>query len=126
MDETPKTPYEKVKDELRQRVKNRLIPGEVIPGESYAIDEFTRTIYDRMLILVDCDELPSVGLSIVADATMKALRLRGYEGSKSETDSDGGSISNSFIDDVLEANKSDILALKSRARGQGTMGVQFL
>lgn len=118
-------PYDDLKDGLRERITSRYLPGEEIP-EDNVIDEFSRTIYDRLLILVDTDELPELGLSIVVDATMKALRLRGYEGSKSEADSDGGSISNTFIDDVLDAYKSDITALKARARGQGTMGVKFL
>ena len=120
-----KNPFDEVKDGLRKRIAGRFLPGEVIPPDA-VIDEYSQTIYDRLLILADCDELPSLGLSIVVDATMKALRLRGYEGSRSETDSDGGSISNTFIDDVLEAYKADITALKARARGQGTMGVKFL
>ena len=121
-----KDPFEKVKADVRERIKkNRFLPDEKLP-EDGVIDEFSRTIYDRLLILVDTDELPAVGLSIVVDATVKALRLRGYEGSRSETDSDGGSISNTFIDDVLEAYKAEITALKARARGQGTMGVKFL
>ena len=117
--------FDDVRKSLGERIKNRYLPGEVIPEDS-VIDEFSRTIYDRLLILIDTDKLPELGFSIVVDATMKALRLRGYEGSKSETASDGGSISNTFIDDVLEAYTSDIAALKSRARGQGTMGVKFL
>ena len=120
-----KDSFTEVKDDVRGRIISRFLPGETLP-EDDVIDEFSRTIYDRLLILVDCDKLPDVGLSIVVDATVKALRLRGYEGSRSETDSDGGSISNTFIDDVLEAYKADITALKARARGNGTMGVKFL
>lgn len=118
-------PFEQVRGNLRGRIQSRFLPGEKVP-EGDVIDEFSRTIYDRLLILIDADELPELGLSIIVDATMKALRLRGYEGSVSETDSDGGSISNSFIDDVLAAYKADIAALKARAKGLGSMGVKFL
>lgn len=112
-------------DSLRCRVITRFLAGEEVPKD-YVINEFIQTIYDRLLILLDTDEMPELGHSIVVDATMKALRLRGYEGSRSESDSDGGSISNTFIDDVLDAYKSDISALRTRAERITPGGVKFI
>ena len=60
-------------------------------------------------LLSDGDKLPDEG----------SLRLRGYEGSTSESASDGGSMSNSFIDDVLSAYSSDIVALRDACRPKG-------
>lgn len=93
-----------------ERIKLRFLPDEYIP-EDAVIKEMAQTIRDRLLIRLKTDELPELGKSIVVDATMKALRLRGYEGSRSESSADGGSFSTSFIDDVLDAYKDDISAL---------------
>lgn len=112
-------------DGLRWRLRVRFLDGEAIPPDA-VIDEFLQTIHDRLLIRLDADEMPERGCSIVVDATMKALRLRGYEGSRSETDSDGGSISNTFIDDALDSYKDEIAALKLQVKGIGSMGVKFL
>ena len=61
--------------------------------------------------------------TFVVDAAVKALRLRGYEGSTSESASEGGSVSNSFIDDVLAAYSDDLEALK---RTMHKSGIKFL
>ena len=97
-------------DEIVARVEARYLDDEVKPKYE-AIKEMVRTIEDRLLIRLDTDKLPAVAESIVVDAAVKALRLRGYEGSTSESSSDGGSISNSFVDDVLAAYSEEIDAL---------------
>lgn len=92
---------------LISRVTVRFTQDEVIP-DNQVIVEMLETVADRLLIRLDVDELPERANSIVVDAAIKALRLRGYEGSRSESSADGGSISNSFIDDVLSAYAEDI------------------
>lgn len=103
---------------LLARVKTRFLPGEALPDDE-AIAEMVQTVRDRLMIRMDADSLPEVAASIVVDASVKALRLRGYEGSTSESASEGGSVSNSFIDDVLSAYSEDIAALKKAAHRNG-------
>ncbi len=107
---------------LVRRIKVRYTKGEAIPGDD-VIEEMLLTVTDRLLIRLDVDELPDRAASIVVDASMKALRLRGTEGSRSESAADGGSMSNSFIDDVLDAYKDDIAALKEHLHA---INIQFL
>lgn len=104
------------------RVKARYLPGEALP-EDAAIEEMARTVSDRVAIRLGMDEPPKQAESIIVDATVKALRLRGFEGSRSESLSDGGSFSNSFIDDVLDAYAEDLKWLRQR---HGRAGVQLL
>lgn len=103
---------------LVDRVKARYLPDEAMPGDS-AIEEMIKTVTDRLLIRLKVDDLPRLAESIAADAAVKALRLRGYEGSTSESASDGGSMSNSFVDDVLSAYSDDIEALREACRPKG-------
>lgn len=109
-------------EDVVARIEARFLEGEDVP-DGRVISEMARTVSDRLLIRLGADELPRLAESIVADATMKALRLRGYEGSTSESSSDGGSISNSFVDDVLAAYSEDISALKQTVHRRG---VRFL
>lgn len=103
---------------LVDRVKARYLPDEAVPEDS-AIEEMIQTVSDRLLIRLKVEELPKLAESIAVDAAVKALRLRGYEGSSSESASDGGSMSNSFIDDVLAAYSDDVEALRETCRPQG-------
>lgn len=95
---------------LAGRVQVRFLDDEEKPGDE-VIEECLRTVCDRLCIQLDVDELPDKAASIAVDAAMKAVRLRGFEGSKSESSSDGGSLSNSFIDNVLDAYADDIARL---------------
>lgn len=103
---------------LVDRVKARYLPDEAVPEDS-AIEEMLKTVSDRLLIRLKVESLPALAESIAVDAAVKALRLRGYEGSSSESASDGGSMSNSFIDDVLSAYSADIEALRDVCRPKG-------
>lgn len=109
-------------EDLRKRVLVRFFDNEVRPSEE-ACDEMLRTIDDRLCIRLDVDEIPKRAQSIVVDAAVKALRLRGFEGSRSESASEGGSVSNSFIDDVLEAYADDIESLRKSLH---RAGIKFL
>lgn len=107
---------------LVDRVKLRYLEGEDVPDDAVII-EMLQTVIDRLTIRLEMMEPPATAGSIVIDAAMKALRLRGYEGSTSESAADGGSVSNSFIDDILSAYSEDIAALK-RSMRKG--GIKFL
>ncbi len=107
---------------LVDRVKARYLPDEAVP-EDFAIEEMVQSVTDRLLIRLKVEELPRLAESIAVDAAVKALRLRGYEGSTSESASDGGSMSNSFVDDVLSAYADDLEALREACRPQG---IKFL
>ena len=78
----------------------------------------SRLFPDRKTQYIEA-EYTRLAESIAVDAAVKALRLRGYEGSTSESASDGGSMSNSFIDDVLSAYSDDIEALREACRPKG-------
>lgn len=108
---------------LAERVKRRYLDGEYVPDDA-VIKEMLATVADRITIRMETTkELPDTVGSIVVDAAVKALRLRGYEGSTSESASEGGSVSNSFIDDVLAAYSDDLEALK---RTMHKSGIKFL
>lgn len=107
---------------LKERVKLRFFVGEAVPDDA-VIDEVIETITDRLLLRLDTAELPQGAGSIVVDASMKALRLRGFEGSTSEAASDGGSVSNSFISDILEEYEPEIDRLYKALHKRG---IKFL
>lgn len=103
---------------LVDRVKSRYLLDEAVPRDA-AIEEMLRTVSDRLCIRLKVSSLPAVAESIAVDAAVKALRLRGYEGSVSESTGDGGSVSNSFVDDVLSAYSDDIQALRETLHARG-------
>lgn len=107
---------------LVSRVKLRYLEGEDVPDNA-VITEMLQTVIDRITIRMETTaELPDTAGSIVVDATMKALRLRGFEGSTSESAADGGSMSNSFIDDILKEYSEEIASLK---RTMNRSGIKF-
>lgn len=108
---------------LAERVRKRFLDGEEVPNDD-VIGEMLTTVIDRITIRMEATkELPDTVGSIVVDAAVKALRLRGYEGSTSESASDGGSVSNSFVDDILSAYSDDLESLK---RTMNRSGIKFL
>lgn len=109
-------------DEILYRVKLRFSPDEIKPQDDL-LRELITTVSDRIRIRLESEELPGLAESIVVDATMKAVRILGFEGSRSESEADGGSFSVSFIDDVLDAYKDDLLYLRRSVHGSG---VKFL
>lgn len=104
------------------RVKLRYLEDEEVPSDD-VIGEMLQTVIDRITIRMETTmELPDTAGSIVVDAAMKALRLRGFEGSTSESAADGGSMSNSFIDDILKEYSEEIASLK---RTMNRSGIKF-
>ena len=109
---------------LSARVKTRHLDGEELPSDA-AIEEMLRTVIDRITIRMEtADELPALVGSIVVDAAVKAQRLRGFEGSTSESAAEGGSVSNSFIDDILGEYDEELASLK-RTMNRGRSGIRF-
>lgn len=107
---------------LVERVKLRYLEGEEVPSD-VVIGEMLQTVIDRITIRMETTtELPDAAGSIVVDAAMKALRLRGFEGSTSESAADGGSMSNSFIDDILKEYSEELASLK---RTMNRSGIKF-
>ena len=107
---------------LVERVKLRYLEDEDVPSDD-VIGEMLQTVIDRITIRMETTaELPDTAGSIVVDAAMKALRLRGFEGSTSESASDGGSMSNSFIDDILKEYSEELASLK---RTMNRSGIKF-
>lgn len=110
-------------DNLVNRVKLRYFDEEEMPSDE-TILEILSTVVDRIKIRVESTKtLPAIAGSIVVDVAMRCLRLRGFEGTTSESAADGGSISNSFIDDVLKDYTDDIAALKNLLHKPG---IKFL
>lgn len=108
--------------ELAGRVKVRYLDDEAVPSDDKII-EAVQTVHDRLAIRLDVEEVPEKGASIVVAAAIKSLRLMGYEGSTSESAGDGGSVSNSFVADVLAEFEPEIDALRKSLHGRG---VRFL
>ncbi|MDY3129978.1 MAG: hypothetical protein SOW20_08165 [Berryella intestinalis] len=104
--------------DIVERVKVRFIEGEEIPPDE-VIHEFVSALSDRLSIRLRAQSLPKAAESIVADAAMKAIRRRGFEGSSSESSGDGGSISNSFITNVLDEYEREIAELYRTLNGSG-------
>ncbi len=77
------------------RVKN-LLKDEAFSDEQ--IEEYTKIVSDRICLRINADILPNVFDSICVDASVKMYRRCFYEGISSEG---AGSISTSFVDDVL-------------------------
>lgn len=108
--------------DLVERVEVRYLDDEQKPSEEKIL-EALQTNHDRLAIRLDVEEVPEKGASIVVAAAIKSLRLMGYEGSKSESAGDGGSVSNTFVEDVLAEFEPEINMLyKSLHKA----GVKFL
>ena len=110
---------------LSERVAARLLEDEAAPPQT-AIDEMLHSAFDRVSIRLAPYAVPDAAYTIVVKVAVKALRLRGYEGSKSESMGDGGSVSNTFIDDLMAAYEDDLAALRrSLSSTTGTVGIRF-
>lgn len=111
---------------LAARVNTRLLEDEAAPS-SEAVEEMLNSAHDRLSMRLAPYAVPAVAYTIVVEVAVRLLRLRGYEGSRSESLNDGGSVSNTFVDDVLDDYEDDIAALRrSFASSTGSAGVKFL
>lgn len=106
---------------LACRVSIWYTEDEAQPSDDVIVEALQR-VHDRIAIRLGAD-VPVLGESIIVDAAMKLLRLRGYEGMERESIGDGGSISNDFVDNVLKEYEGEIIALRDSV---GRRGVKFL
>lgn len=93
----------------------------ILADEEYSesrIRQYIDTISARLCLRLGVDTLPLLFQPVCADAAVKMHRRYYYEGVSSETD---GSVSSSFVDDVLAEYESDIQSYKD---GHGV--VRFL
>ena len=91
-------------DRVKERIKKRLSDEEI---NDYVMDEINQIVTDRLCLRlgVSEDAFPTLFESIVVDACVKAWRKCYYEGVSSEG---VGSLSNTFIDDVLAEYANEI------------------
>lgn len=86
--------------DLLGRVKVRIEAFGDIPSDEW-LKETIQAISDRVCLRVSTESLPVLAESIVVDACVKAVNRRFDEGITSESEGQGGSMSLSFVDDVL-------------------------
>ena len=110
---------------LSARVAARLLEDEAAP-EQATVSEMLESAYDRVSIRLAPYPVPEAAYTIIVEVAVKAIRLRGYEGSTSESMGDGGNVSNTFVEDVLEAYENDLAALRRNLTRTGaTSGIRF-
>lgn len=99
-------------DEILKRVKTRL-PELSDKANDELLNELVLTIKDRLLIRLGAGEqLPASFNSICVDATIKLYRRMYYEGISSEN---GGNISTSFVEDILNEYQREIDGYNARS-----------
>ena len=108
--------------EILERVKVRL-SGETV--EDGQLQEMIQTVSDRLCIRLGEDSLPALFESICVDAVVKMYRRMYYEGISSEN---GGNLSTSFVEDVLNEYAEEIEGWNSRKANTSGSGkvVHFL
>ena len=108
--------------ELIERVQLRL-QGE--NPDTALLQELISTASDRLCIRLGEDSLPVLFESICVDAVVKMYRRMYYEGVSSEN---GGNLSTSFVEDVLNEYAEEIDGWNSRKANTSGSGkvVHFL
>ncbi len=100
--------------ELIERVKKRLPEAQ----NDTLLDEYIKTIQDRLCIRLDVDKLPLSFDSICVDAVVKMYRRTYYEGISSEG---VANISTSFFEDIIAEYSAEINEYKrSKANKEGS------
>ena len=84
---------------MLERVKLRLKGEEVQPVDEL-LEEMIQTATDRICLRIGAETMPSMFESIAVDVVVKMYRRQSFEGITSENAS--GTISTSFVDDVLK------------------------
>lgn len=95
-------------DDVLDRVDIRLY-GENPKAE--LLEELIQTATDRVLLVIDEDELPKRLASIVVDVTVKLYRRLYHEGISSES---ADTLNTSFVDNVLSEYEVELSAYRSR------------
>lgn len=105
--------------DILSRVKNRLDDWEDVPSDAW-LAEIVQSLSDRVCMRVGVEKLPVMAASIVVDATVKAVNRRFDEGISSESEGQGGSMSLSFVDDLLAEYGRELSMLAVTAGADGT------
>lgn len=109
-----------VGDSTETRVRVRL--GELTEVTDEEVTEAVRGVRDRLCLRVGALSLPEEAQSVVVDAACKVIRRKWYEGVSSESEGQGGSLSTSFVDDVLAEYADEIAGLRSMLAGTDALG----
>ena len=104
--------------DILSRVKNRLDDWEDVPSDAW-LAEVVQSLSDRVCMRVGVEKLPVLAASIVVDATVKAVNRRFDEGISSESEGQGGSMSLSFVDDLLAEYDRELSMLAVTAGADG-------
>lgn len=100
-------------DVLLARLKIRLPDTQLSDDQ---LEEYLRTISDRLCLRLGVDELPAQFASICVDASVKMIRRIYYEGVSSES---VANLSTSFVDDLLAEYAGEISDWKSNQADSG-------
>ncbi len=108
------------------RVRVRLTGyGDVPPDD--VLSELVATVADRLRLRVGSADLPDMAWSVVVDATVKAVQRRFYEGEASESEGQDGTMSTSWVDDILAEYADEVAGLRDIARESGGLArLRFL
>jgi len=105
--------------DMLDRVTTRLTGWEVQPSEVELLEDI-QTISDRVCLRVGAGELPALAESIVVDATVKMLNRVRFEGISSESVGQTGTITTSFVDDILAEYADELSSLSDLVDDGGT------
>lgn len=98
---------------MLERVRIRITQEE---ASDDVINEFIKTVSDRLCLRLGVEILPNVFESICVDAVVKMVRRVYYEGMSSESVTN---LSNSFVDDILKEYAEEVAAYKDNQSNSG-------
>lgn len=109
--------------DIMRRVELRL-EGRECPGRR-ELEEIVISIADRVRLKVRSRELPPEADSIIADAAVKAVNRRYYEGISSESEGQTGSITTAFYESLLSEYEDELQGIRDMlaAEGKGSLPV---
>lgn len=108
------------------RVKVRLTGYGDVPSDD-VLSELVTTVADRLGLRVGTRDLPDMAWSVVVDATVKAVQRRFYEGEASESEGQDGTMSTSWVDDILSEYDDEVSGIRDLVRESGALtSMRFL
>lgn len=108
------------------RVRVRLTGYGDVPSDD-VLSELVSTVADRLRLRVGSADLPDMAWSVVVDATVKAVQRRFYEGEASESEGQDGTMSTSWVDDILSEYADEVSGIRDLARESGALAsLRFL
>lgn len=97
--------------DLMARVKVRLSSYDEVPSDD-ELSEIVATLTDRVCMRVGVADLPERAGSLVVDATVKAVNRRFDEGVTSESEGQTGSMSTTWVEDILGEYEAELAGLR--------------